>query len=193
MRKLIVFNLITLDGFFEGPNQDISWHNVDGEFNDFSIQQLRSMGTILFGRVTYQMMASYWPAPQALRDDPIVAELMNNTPKVVFSHTLQQADWHNTTLVKGEASDAIRKLKQQPGGDMFIFGSGGLVSSIAPHDLIDEYRLIVNPVFLGSGVLMLRGLNERQHLKLLRTQTFQSGNVLLCYQPIGKDVHHGVS
>jgi dihydrofolate reductase len=99
MRKLIMFNLITLDGFFEGQNREIDWHSVDDEFNDYSIEQLNLVDTILFGRVTYQMMASYWPTPAALRDDPIVAGLMNNTPKIVFSRIMQSADWQNSILI----------------------------------------------------------------------------------------------
>jgi dihydrofolate reductase len=99
MRKLISFNLITLDSFFEGANQDISWHNVDAEFNEFAIEQSRSGDTLLFGRVTYQLMASYWPTPDAIKNDPIVADYMNRTPKIVVSRTLEKAEWNNTQVV----------------------------------------------------------------------------------------------
>ena len=101
-RKVILFNLITLDGFFEGPNQDISWHNVDEEFNDFAIEQLQTMGAIIFGRVTYEGMASYWPTEVALADDAVVAGQMNSMPKIVFSKTLDKAYWSHTTLIKGD-------------------------------------------------------------------------------------------
>ena len=187
MKKLIVFNLLTLDGFFEGPNRELDWHNVDEEINNYSIQQLQTAGAILFGRVTYQMMASYWPTSEGLRDDPIIAGMMNDTQKFVFSDTLESVSWKNTTLIKGEAGDAIARLKQQPGKDMFIFGSGELVSYLAQHDLIDEYRLIIAPIFLGQGNPMFKNLNERIHLKLIKTRVFSSGNVLLYYQPIGKE------
>src|SRR5262245_33678488 len=100
MRKLFAFNMISLDGFFEGPNGDLSWHNVDEEFNQFAIEQTSSLGGILFGRVTYEGMASYWPTPPAQASDPEIAHLMNTLPKVVVSHTLQNADWHNTRLIK---------------------------------------------------------------------------------------------
>lgn len=184
MRKLIMFNLITLDGFFEGPNREIDWHNVDEEFNDYSIQQLNQVDTILFGRVTYQMMASYWPTPEAMRDDPIVAELMNNSPKIVFSNIMQSADWQNTALIRGDAAEAILKLKQLPGKDLVIFGSGKLTSSLASIGLIDEYRLIVNPIILGGGNPLFRELKGRLHLKLINSKVFKNGNVLLCYQPV---------
>ncbi len=187
MRKLIMFNLITLDGFFEGPNHELDWHNVDEEINVYSIQQLQTAGAILFGRVTYQMMANYWPTSEGLRDDPIVAGMMNDTPKFVFSNTLDIVAWKNTTLIKGEAGGAIAKLKQQPGKDMFIFGSGGLVSYLAQHDLIDEYRLIIAPIFLGQGNPMFKNQNGRIQLKLIKTRVFSSGNVLLYYQPMGKE------
>src|SRR5229473_5910355 len=150
-RKVILFNLITLDGFFEGPNQDISWHNVDEEFNEFAIEQLDTMGAIIFGRVTYGGMASYWPTEIALADDPAVAGKMNRIPKFVFSKSLDQADWSNTTLLKGDLAQEITQLKQQPGKDLFIFGSGRLAANLTRLGLIDEYRLIVNPVVLGNG------------------------------------------
>jgi dihydrofolate reductase len=184
MRKLIMFNLITLDGFFEGLNREIDWHSVDEEFNDYSIQQLNQVDTILFGRVTYQMMASYWPTKEAIRDDPIVAGLMNNSPKIVFSNIMQSADWQNTSLIRGDAVEAILKLKQLPGKDLVIFGSGKLTSSLASIGLIDEYRLIVNPIILGGGNPLFRELKGRLHLKLINSKVFKNGNVLLCYQPV---------
>ena len=100
MRKVILFNMVTLDGFFEGPNREINWHHVDEEFNEFAIDQLDSADGLLFGRVTYEMMASYWPTPAARTNDPIVAGKMNALPKFVFSRTLKKAEWNNTKLVK---------------------------------------------------------------------------------------------
>jgi dihydrofolate reductase len=184
MSKVIVFNMITLDGFFEGPNREIDWHNVDEEFNDFAINQLNTVGTLIFGRVTYQLMAGYWPMPTSVRDDPIVAGLMNNIPKIVFSRTLETADWNNTRLVKGDMVQEVARLRQQPGKDIYIFGSGSLVSALGQHGLIDEYRVIVNPVILGKGNSMFKGLQDRLKLKLVRTRTFNSGNVLLVYEPL---------
>jgi dihydrofolate reductase len=183
MRKVMMFNMVSLDGFFEGPNQEIDWHVVDEEFNQYAIDQFSTMDTILFGRITYLLMASFWPSSTAAVEDPITAKMMNDTTKIVFSRTLEKVEWQNTTLVNGDAADEIEKLKQLPGRDMMIFGSGRLVSSLAPLGLIDEYRLMVNPVVLGSGNPLFVGLKERLHVKLMDTKSFKSGNVLLTYQP----------
>lgn len=186
MRKVILFNMITLDGFFEGPNRELDWHNVDEEFNEFADEQLMTFDMLLFGRVTYELMASYWPTPTALNDDPDIANLMNSIPKIVFSRTLEKADWNNTRLVKDHVAEEMAKLKGMPGMDLAIFGSGVLASSFTNLGLIDEYRLIVNPVILGDGHSMFRGVNGRLNLKLLKTRTFRSGNVLLYYEPVKK-------
>ena len=183
MRKVFLFNMTTLDGFFEGPNQDISWHNTDEEFNEFAINQLHEIDTLLFGRVTYQIMASYWPTDSAISDDPEVAGLMNSLQKVVFSKTLDRADWNNSRLVKENATEEVVKLKQQPGKDIAIFGSSALAVTLAENNLIDEYRIIVNPVFLGQGTSLLKGIKEKLNLKLLNARIFKSGNVLLYYAP----------
>ena len=183
MRKVFLFNMTTLDGFFEGPNQDISWHNVDDEFNEFAIDQLNEIGTLLFGRVTYQGMESYWPTESAIKDDPIVAGLMNSLPKIVFSTTLDKAEWNNSRLVKENVVEEVLKLKGQPGKDIAIFGSSDLAVTLAGQGLIDEYRIIVNPVFLGGGTPLLKGIKEKVNLKLLNARIFKSGNVLLYYAP----------
>ena len=93
MRKVILFNMVSLDGFFEAPKRDINWHNVDDEFNEFAIEQMNTVDTLIFGRVTYEFMVSYWPTSEAITNDPIVAEKMNSLPKIVFSKTLSQVDW----------------------------------------------------------------------------------------------------
>ena len=183
MRNVFLFMMVSLDGFFEGPNQDIDWHNVDDDFNDFAIKQLDEIGTLLFGRVTYQLMASYWPTPAALEDDPVVAEKMNTTPKVVFSTTLDDVDWANTRLVRGDAAEEVAKLKQQPGKDLAIFGSADLTTSLLQAGLVDELRIMVNPVVLGNGKPLFAGLRDHVNLKLVNSRVFRSGNVLLCYQP----------
>jgi len=183
-RKLIVFNMLTLDGYFEGPHQDIDWHTTDEEFNDFAVAQLRTIGAILFGRVTYTGMASYWPTEMAMATDPEVAGLMNSLPKVVFSKTLTTADWTNTTLLTGDLAQEVARLKQQPGQDLIILGSGTLVANMEALGLIDEYRVIINPVVLGAGTPLFRPERAPLRLKLLNSRVFKSGNVLLCYQPI---------
>ncbi len=183
MRKLFSFNMVTLDGFFEGPNHNIDWHNVDGEFNEFAIEQTGAVDMLLFGRVTYQLMASYWPTPAAIANDPIVAGLMNRLPKMVFSRTLQKADWNNTRLIKDHVAEEISKLKQQPGKDLALFGSAILMFTLMQLDLIDEHRIMVNPVILGNGHPLFKRTQDKLGLKLLKTRTFGNGNVLLCYQP----------
>lgn len=182
MRKVIASEFVTLDGFFSGPNGEIDWHNVDEEFNAWAIELIDSIDMMLFGRVTYEGMASYWPTAMATTDDPIVAGKMNATQKVVFSKTLEKADWENTTLVAGDAAEEIAKLKQQPGKDMVIYGSGKLVSSLALRGLIDEFRIFVNPVVLGSGAPLFQGMSDRVNLRLTGTRMFTSGNVLLSYE-----------
>jgi dihydrofolate reductase len=181
MRKLFAFNMVTLDGFFEGPDHDINWHNVDEEFNEFAVEQTSSVGTLLFGRLTYLLMESYWPTPAALADDPQVAALMNSLPKVVFSKTLRSADWENTTLIKDDAQGEILRLKQQPGKDMAIFGSANLISTIM--DVIDEHRVLVSPILLHQGTPLFKPTGEPLKLNLVNVRRFNSGNILLSYQP----------
>jgi len=187
MRKVIMFNLITLDGYFEGVNKwDIAWHQVDDEFNDFSIDQLDHADGLIFGRVTYQGMASYWPMPEAVTDDPEVASRMNSIHKYVFSKTLDKAEWNNTQVIKGDAVKALSNLKDQPGKDLYIFGSADLSSTFTRHNLIDEYRLMVNPIVLGKGGPLFKDNGSMLKLKLLNTKSFKNGNVLLYYALEGR-------
>ena len=151
MRKVIFTNMVTLDGFFEGPNREIDWHMVDEDFNKESLKLNESADTLLFGRITYELMASYWPTEEAMRDDPLVARMMNSLPKVVFSRTLDRADWSNSRLVKSDAAQEAARLKQLPGKDIVIFGSADLAVDLIDQDLIDEFRIFINPVVLGDG------------------------------------------
>ncbi|MHB8193006.1 MAG: dihydrofolate reductase family protein [Bellilinea sp.] len=182
MRKIIQFNMMTLDGFFEGPNQDINWHNVDDEFNEFAIEQLESTDALIFGRATYELMAGYWPTPEAIATDPVVAGWMNKLPKFVFSKTLPKTEWHNTTLIKGDAAPELNILKQQPGKDLFIFGSADLSETFFRYGLIDEIRVMVNPLILGGGTTLFKPRRQKIPLILLKVKTFQNGNVLLFYR-----------
>ncbi len=186
MRKLAVFNSVTLDGYFAGINGDISWTHRDGqdaEWNEFVAGNANAGGELLFGRITYELMASYWPTPLAIKNDPVVAGQMNKLPKVVFSRTLSKASWNNTKLVKSGMAAEIRKMKKEPGSDMAILGSGSIASQLAQEGLIDEYQIVVNPVVLGKGRTMFEGIKEKLNLKLIRTRTFGNGNVQLCYEP----------
>jgi dihydrofolate reductase len=182
LRRIFSFNMMTLDGFFEGPQQDINWHNVDAEFNEFAVEQLSTIGVILFGRVTYQGMASYWPTSFAIENDPVVAAQMKSFPKIVFSRTLDKAEWNNTRLIKDHIAEEVGKLKQQPGKDLAIFGSANLTASLMHMGLVDEFRVMVNPIILGQGTPLFKGVDEKVNLKLLKTRTFRNDNVLLYYQ-----------
>jgi len=186
MRKLVVFNQVTLDGFFSDLQGDVSWaHQDDAEWNAFVAGNAGGGGQLIFGRITYEMMASFWPTPHAAEMMPVVAEQMNNLPKVVFSRTMDEARWSNTKLLKGNLAAEIRQMKDEPGEGMVILGSGSIVSQLAQENLIDEYHLVVNPIVLGSGKTLFDGVEKRLTLKLTNTRTFGNGNVLLCYEPMG--------
>jgi dihydrofolate reductase len=187
MPKLSAFNHVTLDGHFVDMNGDMSWAKADhqdAEWNAFVAENASGGGTLVFGRVTYELMAGFWPTPFAIENMRVVAEGMNSMPKVVFSRTLDQASWNNTKLVKGDLAAEIRRMKKEPGNDMVILGSGSLVSQLAQEDLIDEYQIVVNPVVLGGGRTMFDGIQQTLSMKLIKTRTFGNGNVLLCYEPL---------
>ena len=185
MRKLVAFTNVTLDGYFADVNGDMSWaHKEDAEWKAFVADNASSGGELLFGRITYELMAGYWPTPLAINNDPIVAAGMNNLPKVVFSRTLDKASWNNTKLVKGDIAAEVRKMKKESGEDMVILGSGSIVSQLAQEGLIDEYQMVVNPVVLGKGRNLFDGVKAKLALKLTKSLTFGNGNVLLCYEPM---------
>jgi dihydrofolate reductase len=187
MRKLIVFNNVSLDGYFTGVNGDLSWvdkNKQDAEWNAFVEDNAKGGGMLLFGRITYEMMAGYWPSPLAMENDPVVAEHINNLPKVVFSRTLDKPTWNNTKLVKGDIATEVRKRKEEKGSDMVILGSGSIVSQLTQEGLIDEYQIVVNPVAIGKGRTVFEGIKENLSLKLIKARTFKNGNVLLYYEPL---------
>ncbi len=185
MRKLLVFNNVTLDGYFVDMNGDMSWaHKDDAEWNAFVSENASGGGQLIFGRVTYDLMAGFWPTPFAIENMPVVAAGMNSMPKVVFSRTLDKASWNNTKLVKGDIAAEIRKMKEEPGEGMVILGSGSIVSQLAQEGLIDEFQIVVHPVVLGAGRTMFDGVKEKLNLKLTKTRAFGNGNVLLCYEPM---------
>ena len=185
MPSIIVFNQVTLDGYFTDMKGDMSWaHKQDAEWNTFVADNAKGDATLLFGRITYEMMASFWPTPTALELFPSVAERMNSLPKIVFSRTLDKASWNNTRLVKGDLATEVRKMKNEPGSDMVILGSGSIVAQLAQEGLIDEYEIALNPIVLGNGRTMFDGIKEKLTLKLTKTRAFANGNVFLCYEPI---------
>ena len=180
MRKLIMWNMVTLDGSFEGANKwDIDWHDRawGDELQQLSTDQLQSADMLLFGRVTYQGMAGYWTAESGQ-----TAEFMNGIQKVVFSRTLQSADWNNTRIAQDAVSE-VKRLKEQSGKDMFIFGSADLSASLMRQGLIDEYRLGLTPIVLGSGNPLFKPLPDSIPLKLLEARALKTGCVILRYAP----------
>jgi dihydrofolate reductase len=183
MRKILTFLVATVDGYYEGPNQEFDWPVTDEEFNQFALEQLDAVDTLMFGRVTYELMASYWPTPAAQQDDPVVAGKMNGLPKIVVSRTLQKADWANTRLIDRDVAQELSGLKQEPGKDIAIMGSSDLTVSLLQLGLLDELRIMVHPIVLGDGKSILRTAKERIPLKLVSTRSFNSGSVLLTYQP----------
>jgi dihydrofolate reductase len=181
MRRLIQWNLITLDGYFDGEkNWELDWHHYfwGKELEAFSIEQLKSADMLLFGRITYEGMAAYWQTATGE-----VAEFMNRLPKVVFSRTLERAEWANTRLVKNDAMAEVHALKTQGNGNMFVFGSGDLCAQLAENGLFDEYRIALAPVILGKGkTLFGRGMS-RLKLELIEARALSTGVVILRYRP----------
>ena len=187
MGKLIVFNSVSLDGFFVDQKGDMSWaHNNSAEFDAFVESNAKGGGVLLFGRKTYDLMVSFWPTPMAEQSYPVVADRMNRGAKVVFSKSMGKPSWNNTKLVNGDIESEVRKMKQEPGVDMVILGSGSIVSQLTQMGLIDEYQIVVIPVVLGSGRTMFDGVKEKLMLKLVHTRSFDNGNVFLSYQPLKK-------
>jgi dihydrofolate reductase len=185
MRKLTVFNSVTLDGYFCGANGDISWahSNDDAEWNAFTAENAKGDAVLVFGRKTYDMMKSYWPTPEARKNNPEVAEGMNKLPKIVFSRTLDEASWNNTRLIKEDPAAGMRKLKQESGADMVIMGSGSIVSQLARAGLIDEYQIVLVPVVLGQGRTMFESVKEKIPLKRTKTRPFRNGSIVSSYEP----------
>jgi dihydrofolate reductase len=185
MSRLFVFNSVSVDGYFTDPKGDISWaHHTDPEWQEFTNQNVQGDGGILlFGRVTYEMMASHWPTAQAKKQLPEVARRMNSARKVVFSRTLNKASWENTSLVKGDLVSEVRKLKQATPEGIVVLGSGTIVSQLAQANLIDEYQLVINPIVLGAGRTLFDGMKNRLRLKRTQSRTFKNGNIFVTYEP----------
>ena len=185
MAKLITFNFITLNGFYKGPQEDTSWHRHGQEEAEFAAGSMEeNKGILLFGRKTYESMASWWPSPMALETMPEVAAGMNRSEKIVFSKTLQSADWENTTLIKGDLIIEIRRLKETLTKDLVVLGSGSLITQLADARLIDYYQIMIDPVALGDGTPFFNGLKNKLDLKLVQSKVFKSGVVLLGYTPL---------
>ncbi len=169
---------MSLDGFFEGPNKEFNFFVPDADFLEYAKDMLRSVDTILFGKTTYLYMAAYWPSA----DKDEIADKMNGLAKIVFSTTLDKAEWNNSRLVKSDIVAEVSRLKQEPGKDMVILGSAMLASYLLQEGLIDEYRVILAPVLLGKGHLLFNGINRKLDLKLNQIKMLASGAGVLYYQ-----------
>jgi dihydrofolate reductase len=181
MGKLSVFNFITLNGYYKDPQDDISWHRHGAEENEFA-KDMSSLGnTLVFGRITYEHMKSYWPTPMAKEQNPAMAAGINKAEKIVFSKKLKKATWENTTIINDDLVKAMKKLKRESVKDLTILGSGSIVTQLAEAGLIDEYGFMIDPVALGEGTPIFKGIGKKLDLQLLRTRTFSSGVVLLTY------------
>lgn len=184
MRRLITSNFVSLDGYLAGPGGDLSWHNVNDEFLSYAESMLEAAGTLVFGRKTYELMVSYWTQEHVKVDDPIIARYMNTLDKVVFSTTMTKADWEHTTLFSEDVEKNIARLKEQPGKDIVILGSGTIVSALTQADMIDEHRIFINPVVLGAGTPQFTGHIDPKKMELTGLRKFETGLVMLSYQPI---------
>ncbi|HEV8163187.1 MAG TPA: dihydrofolate reductase family protein [Actinomycetota bacterium] len=188
MRRLIASEFVTLDGVMEAPGHDEhrdgknAWalRYADADQQRYKAEELMEAGAVLLGRVTYEIFAAFWPTAPS---DEGFADRMNTIPKYVVSRSLKTAGWQNTSIIGGNPAERIAELKQQPGDDILLVGSADLLNSLIPHDLIDEYRLMVFPLVLGSGKRLFHDATDITHLRLVDTRTFESGITVLTYQP----------
>ena len=182
MSKLIMWNLITLDGMFEGPQPwqlDFHLYAWGDELERYSLEQAREVEGLIFGRRTYEGMAAHWSAA-----DGEVADFMNTVPKYVFSRTLQRADWSNTTLIRDDAADEVVRLKERPGKDLFVLGSADLSATLSAHGLFDEYRIGIVPVTLGEGNPLFKPASAPLKLQLHQTRALSDRCQLMRYRPV---------
>jgi len=187
MRKVMLFMHISLDGFIAGPNRELDWTVTDDEMNNDLLPDLiRTVDTTLLGRVAYQDLANYWPTaamnPSSSKGEMEFARWIDQAPKIVFSKTLEKVEWQHSRVVKGTIAAEIATLKQQPGKDLVLFGGIGIAQTFVQRGFIEDYRLVVHPVLLGSGKPLFQDIKNRIPLKLVNTKTFRSGAVLLHYQ-----------
>jgi dihydrofolate reductase len=183
MRKIVLMLSMSLDGYFEGPRHELDWHHVDDELHQHFNDVLGAMSLFIDGRVNYELMAEYWPHadedPAAKAPERDFARIWRNMPKLVYSRTLQHADW-NASIVREVIPEDIQKLKEQPGGDMAV-GGANLAATFTRLNLLDEYRLYIQPVVLGAGNPLFAPSDTRLQLKLKDTRRFTNGVVLLHY------------
>jgi dihydrofolate reductase len=188
MRKVVLFMHLSLDGFAATPDGGLDWIVFSDDLMDYADEIVATTGSPMYGRTTYGMMEGFWPTvlddPKAAGHDLQHARWVQDVHKIVFSTTLPSADWNNTELIKGDVASNIERLKKEPGKDLVIFGSPGLAKSLLEFDLIDEYRLTINPVILGKGVAVFNELQQKVSLKLLSSKTTKAGVLTLHYEAV---------
>ena len=185
MRKLIVSEWVTVDGVFDADTMGQWFRPYDSDDRQEWIKEgILASDTFLFGRITYEMLAGYWPTVKDRDNKEIeIADRLNGAPKYVVSSTLKTGKWNNSTIIKSNVVKQFAKLKQQPGQDILVFGSATLVQSVMESDLIDEYRLLVHPIIMGIGKRPFKDGLPTTKLQLVTTRTFSLGVTALCYQP----------
>ena len=182
MRKIKSFNFITLNGFFKGKDEDISWHLHGEEGSKFSEEQLKSQNVLLFGRRTYEMMYNFWTSQMAHDIYPAVASQMNSSEKIVITNTLEKSDWQNTKILRGNLVEQLEIFASTPGNDITILGSGSIVAQLTDAKLIDTYQFLIDPLAIGNGVGLFNQIKEKLNLHLVDCKIFKlSGQVLLTY------------
>jgi dihydrofolate reductase len=185
-RRVIYSMNTTLDGYYAGPNGELEWVLADDEFHDYFTNFLKSVESILFGRVMYQVLENFWPTapadPSLTKSELDFARRINEMPKFVFSKTLDGVHWNNTTLVKGDSIDGVSAMKQEAGGDLSIGGGARILAALTEHQLIDEYRIQITPVVLGQGKPLFANLHTLQRLTLVSSETLGTGTIALTYR-----------
>lgn len=186
MAKVVVFEHLSTDGYFMDEDGDISWtkNDTDEQYNDFTSNNVKQGGILVFGRITYELMAAFWSSHVAFEHFPKIAPHMNNLPKVVFSKTMTETTWTNTHIIHQDLLGQMQKLKNEAKTDIVILGSGSIVTQLALTDVIDEYQFVYNPIILGSGRTLFDGVHENRYLKLLESRSFENGKVYIRYKAL---------
>jgi dihydrofolate reductase len=182
MRKLTAFYFITMNGYFQGKDGDVSWAHARQQ-NDYAAEMLEAGDILLFGRRTYELMVQFWPTDEAMKTVPEVANGMNQSEKIVFSRSLDKVEWSNTRVIKDNIVEEIKKMKESEGRNLTILGSGSIINQFADAGLIDELQILLQPVALSEGTPILKDVKDNLQFKLTDSRAFETGNVLLCYQP----------
>lgn len=183
VRRIIALEYLTLDGFVATTDGKTGWFVWDEEVDSYYIEFQASIDTLLFGRMTYETIANYWSTSKASAENPEMVGFMNKVRKIVFSRKAEKLGWHNVEVRSRFVIEEFVEMKKQSGQDIAVYGSGSIVSQLAKADLIDEYRIMLNPVVIGSGIPLFQDLQNEIELNLLNARTFGCGNTLLCYEP----------